>query len=250
MKIYITEIPKEELNIDEFLELLHPARKEKVLKRKTVKARNEAICSGLLIRKAFLEEGVSEKEFLNAQLVTGERGKPRLVFERFGKIDQLLTERGKSDLSLTEGEKPEAELTEIHYSLSHSGNLVMVAISKYPVGLDIQLMEDKDFSKLANRFFNKKELEYLNAETSDSVKTKFYKLWCAKEAYGKRSGEGLSFDKDEKLDLLNSNSNELLFMDKKEPGYMICICCDPKENTQGDGGFVRVLSESFDILLS
>ena len=81
----------------------------------------------------------------------------------------------------------------IHFNISHSGQYVMIAFSDGPVGVDIQEMTpDKDLEKLAKRVMSDEEyVRFLEAEDrTDS----FFRTWVKKEAYIKRTGDGLFAD--------------------------------------------------------
>lgn len=79
------------------------------------------------------------------------------------------------------------------FSLSHSEDYVMCAISEREVGADIQKMRACDVMKPAERFFSERERERLR-RCSDEAKQRelFYELWTCKEAYGKLTGKGLT----------------------------------------------------------
>lgn len=77
------------------------------------------------------------------------------------------------------------------FSVTHSENVYGIVASRVNVGADIQIIEpDRDYIKIANRWFNPAELEYL-ASSADKQDT-FYEIWTRKEAYAKFTGKGLS----------------------------------------------------------
>ena len=90
--------------------------------------------------------------------------------------------------------KPYWDGIPLFFSLSHSGDLVGLAVSEQELGLDVQRVTGTDWKKLAGRFFaeeEQKELEKL-CETSEELGRKeFFRLWCQKESYGKLTGEGV-----------------------------------------------------------
>lgn len=76
-----------------------------------------------------------------------------------------------------------------YVSISHSGDHVAVCRNDdVPVGIDIEKMTERDFSKIANRFFRGKELELFNETPTAEV---FYEIWTKKEAYSKILGTGV-----------------------------------------------------------
>lgn len=69
-------------------------------------------------------------------------------------------------------------LENIHLSISHSNNIVVVAISKHSVGVDIEyVLKDVDYNKLANRLFN------INESSKIHTLNDFYDVWTKKESY-------------------------------------------------------------------
>ena len=80
----------------------------------------------------------------------------------------------------------------IHFNLSHSGDLVVCAVSGQAVGADIERIERKaDADAIAKRFFSPDEIAYLAAQ-DDDTHAAFYQIWTMKESYVKWSGQGLS----------------------------------------------------------
>jgi 4'-phosphopantetheinyl transferase len=81
----------------------------------------------------------------------------------------------------------------IEFNISHSGNLVIIAISSVPIGIDIEFINKNfDFAPLMNTIFNKEESSVIN-KNADRLAW-FYILWTRKEAILKASGEGLTDD--------------------------------------------------------
>ncbi|GAM09909.1 4'-phosphopantetheinyl transferase HetI [Geobacter sp. OR-1] len=93
--------------------------------------------------------------------------------------------------------KPElrnADSSGIHFNLSHSSNLALLAINrKYPIGVDIETARyGRSFMKLAERFFSCREIDDLHDLDEESVLAGFYACWTRKEAYLKAIGTGLA----------------------------------------------------------
>lgn len=74
---------------------------------------------------------------------------------------------------------------ELHFSLSHSGDFVVCAISSVPVGVDLELPRPVH-PGIAARWFSPAEQALLKQEPSA-----FFDLWMAKEAVLKEIGCGL-----------------------------------------------------------
>jgi len=72
-------------------------------------------------------------------------------------------------------------------SISHSGDMVAVMLSKHECGMDIQLMKP-NIERVAHKFISEEEWQYLNPETRFE---QMYLVWCCKEAlykyYGKKN---------------------------------------------------------------
>lgn len=89
-----------------------------------------------------------------------------------------------------------APLDHVHFNLSHSGDVAVVALSEDgAVGVDIERMRSvPDALDMARRFFSRGEFELLR-ETSDHDRDRaFLTLWTRKEACLKMLGRGLSLD--------------------------------------------------------
>lgn len=83
------------------------------------------------------------------------------------------------DFKYLDNGKPIIEGKKINFSISHSGDYVAVAISKKPVGVDIQEMRDVDLDT-RKLVFNEQD-EKVFQESTNQVDM-FYSLWVSKEA--------------------------------------------------------------------
>ena len=99
-----------------------------------------------------------------------------------------LLNMGVENLRYEENGKPIAD--NCFVSISHSGNMVAVCTSENPIGIDIELIDEKrNLEKLSNRVFCGKELEtFKNNPTPEQ----FYEIWTQKEAYSKIEGQGVN----------------------------------------------------------
>ena len=88
------------------------------------------------------------------------------------------------------------DLPEVHFSIAHSGDMAVCAVSDVPVGVDIQEWRDMK-ADVAKRFFHPAEAEHLKHLGGDEYKKDFFALWCLKESYIKYTGNGLSQGLDE-----------------------------------------------------
>ncbi|MBR2715076.1 MAG: 4'-phosphopantetheinyl transferase superfamily protein [Ruminococcus sp.] len=97
--------------------------------------------------------------------------------------------------------KPYAKNLKAEFNISHSHDMVVCAVSDKPVGIDIEKIRPINLS-VAKRICTEDELLYLFGFTPENtdfthcenyeVLERFFRLWTAKEAFVKHSGEGLS----------------------------------------------------------
>ncbi|KFL37856.1 4'-phosphopantetheinyl transferase family protein [Arenimonas donghaensis] len=82
--------------------------------------------------------------------------------------------------------------TRLSASISHSGGFVAVAVANQPVGLDLEFPgRPRDLEALAAFTFSPEECRALEASPAERRVWQFLSTWSLKEAFGKRSGEGL-----------------------------------------------------------
>ena len=137
------------------------------------------------------------------------------------------TEDSQVKLLYESGGKPYLESRAVELSISHSGELWGCALSKEPVGLDIQLIREKGVCSVAKRFFHPEEYRYLQ-ETGFSD---LFSLWTAKESYVKFTGEGITdgfsaFSVVDSQGLLSSVNGAELKLIPFLPEYRICVCAE------------------------
>ena len=86
-----------------------------------------------------------------------------------------------------------AHARSLRYSLSHSGDFALVAVSRgREVGIDVERTRPiKDLSGVVDRFFSPAERHALDRVPPDDRQRAFLAAWVLKEAYLKASGEGL-----------------------------------------------------------
>jgi 4'-phosphopantetheinyl transferase len=78
----------------------------------------------------------------------------------------------------------------IHFNVSHSGDMVLIAVSTAPVGVDVEYI-DADFSyeQVLDVTFSEKELRFIR--NSNNRTEAFFLLWTRKEALLKATGKGI-----------------------------------------------------------
>jgi 4'-phosphopantetheinyl transferase len=91
-----------------------------------------------------------------------------------------------------------AEAPAVHFSLSHSEDQAILAISETcELGADIERIRAFDHLDLARRFFHPNEVAALERLTSDDTQSRaFFQAWTLKEAIVKALGQGLSIPLD------------------------------------------------------
>ena len=76
------------------------------------------------------------------------------------------------------------------FSLSHSGNIIAVALSDKPVGIDVELKNAARFEKLSNKILTEAEKEKVLSIPKIKRGEAINKLWTVKEASFKLRGAG------------------------------------------------------------
>ncbi|MBO4373832.1 MAG: 4'-phosphopantetheinyl transferase superfamily protein [Lachnospiraceae bacterium] len=192
MKILILDdiqnITEEELEKD--LTLLPEWRREAAVRFKFLSGKVQCAKAYLLLRQALLEEyGIR----VDDEFGYGKNGKPYLIRH-----------------------------PEIHFNLSHCKEAVMCAVDDHPIGCDIESLERKPDLALMKRTMSPAEQK--RVFSAEDPELEFMKLWTAKEAVIKQTGEGLSR---ELADLLENGLPENLTLSTTavpEKGYVWSIC--------------------------
>lgn len=79
-----------------------------------------------------------------------------------------------------------------HVNVSHAGNLVICTASRWPVGLDVELINDRAVSAALSRF-SSDETEYILTSPASELGLRFTTVWSRKESYLKYRGCGLNY---------------------------------------------------------
>lgn len=228
-----------EKNYDSVINMLHPARREKVAKLKNKKAAYVSMTAGLLLQEVVEREfGLKPEDILIGR---GENGKPYLK-----------------------------EYPEYQYNISHSGDMVMMAYSRQELGVDIEELRVKD-TKVAKRCFGLHEYLYvlngsndrdgsalsgcedddlnirilpepeqalLEQGTADDVEEaeikaersrRFFEIWTLKEAYLKLTGKGISVPLSSfEVDVVNKcvKDEALKYYTGEVDNYIYAICAE------------------------
>ena len=79
---------------------------------------------------------------------------------------------------------------QIHYSMSHAGDMILIGIAGHTIGVDIECIDREfEFHDVLTAAFSEAEILYITK--SDDSLTRFYQLWVRKEALLKGTGKGI-----------------------------------------------------------
>ncbi len=125
------------------------------------------------------------------------------------------------------------DIPQVQFSLSHGGDWVLCAVSDRPVGVDVE--QPRCTMEIARRFFCKEEVRAVEALEEDAQKDALCRLWCAKEAFVKAMGGGLSMGLDS-FTVELSEREAILHQSVTERPYLlheyalgehrICLCAE------------------------
>lgn len=212
------------------LTLISKQRAEKVVRARTPLGQAHSLGAGLLLQYVWQrgqESSVENKEdCIDKQLC-------------FLSVEELVTYLQKyhpAQIPLTYGPKGKPYLAEgtRYFSLSHSGDYVLCAVSEREIGADIQQCKAGVKENLVKRVLTKEELtkwrelqktelarDASGVECSGEALKYFYRKWTEKEAYGKLTGDGV-------FELLGQENTPLRAVCLESawelPGYCISIC--------------------------
>lgn len=194
MNTYFFAQPAEELiyDFEKQLKSISSYRQSRVNSYKQESDKMLCLAATLLLDKALAEFGLRERD-----------------------MDYCFNEHGKPYFK----NKPD-----LFFSLSHSGNYAMAAVSNKEIGCDIQLIKDMDI-RLSKRFFAEDENEYIK-NIND-----FFRVWTLKESFIKLTGRGLSmplnsFCVENLIDepFIDYCGIRYVFEERKMDNYYISIC--------------------------
>jgi 4'-phosphopantetheinyl transferase len=86
--------------------------------------------------------------------------------------------------------KPAVSGGEIEFSLTHSGALAVLAVARFPVGVDIEAQRDLERPGVS-RFFSAAEQAQLAELDAEAWRPALLRCWTRKEAVAKALGRGL-----------------------------------------------------------
>lgn len=204
IRIYIldTEELKEPGIFERGLSQVTEERRKKVLRFRLEKDRLMSLGAGLLLKKAFRDEGFRTPP----EIAVDENGKPFLP--------------GNENL---------------RFNISHSGGKAVLAVGNLPLGVDAELVEQADL-RVAERFFLPRENTFIR-EKEDETDERFYRLWTSKESMMKAVGLGMKMGPetfeirfaDAGIRAVSPTDGELwYFSEHGDAQFKIALCCTEK----------------------
>ncbi|MEI6376365.1 MAG: 4'-phosphopantetheinyl transferase superfamily protein [bacterium] len=97
------------------------------------------------------------------------------------------------ELVVGEGGKPYVKQDpSLHFSISHSGEILLAAFSRTDIGVDLERQRDIETESLARRFFSAEEAQYLAGSPIKGKEMEcFFRFWTCREAAIKADGRGM-----------------------------------------------------------
>lgn len=126
-----------------------------------------------------------------------EKDKSRFVLSR-GMLRVLLSNylhTPPGSLSIVEGEnkKPYVADSNIHYSVTHAGDVILIAVAAKAIGIDVEYLDaDFDYGEVLPLCFS--EMEIAAIKNSANPRDRFYTFWTRKEALLKALGKRIDDD--------------------------------------------------------
>jgi len=123
---------------------------------------------------------------------------------------------------------------DIHFNLSHAEGFALLGVHNRPIGVDIEKIRPVS-TGIAFRFLTEEDREFLSKTEEDEKiwLSAFFRLWTAKESYGKAIGKGLRLPLS--MTKIDWRANRICDRDEEYgtfsfthyldlDGYVICIC--------------------------
>ena len=162
-------------------------RREQALRFKHEQGQRTCVLAYLLLKRALHEEyGITG----NPLFEYGEHGKPRIA--------------GHPD---------------IHFNLSHCREAVACAVSRQPVGIDVESVRRYKPELVAYTMSDREQAQITAAERPDAA---FTRLWTMKEARLKLTGEGITNNLKTVLD--GSGDWRFTTVEQLERNYIYTLC--------------------------
>jgi 4'-phosphopantetheinyl transferase len=107
----------------------------------------------------------------------------------------LYTQQPADTLVFDKGEHGKPFLvthSNLHFNLSHSQDIAMLAVANQDIGIDVECINRKnDWQSIMQRFFTASEQNKMLALDAAIQQRAFFEVWTRKEAHMKVTGQGL-----------------------------------------------------------
>ena len=99
----------------------------------------------------------------------------------------------KIDIQRTKNGKPYIKDSKLNFNVSHSADAIIaiVGLGYDSLGIDMEVLQNKDREKIIKRFFKKDEIAFINS--SEDKNLEFYRIWTKKEAYIKKNALNMTY---------------------------------------------------------
>jgi len=159
-----------------------------------------------MIKLAYCD--VENLDLKKAYLLVPKERREKIDFYRFNKdkklsagafllLKKLLSDENIPNFKIKTGkyEKPYiSDNKNIYFNLSHSGKMVLCAISDRELGVDIEINDPTIDLNIAKHYFYNSEYE--NIMNSKNSPDEFFRYWVLKESYMKYTGLGMNLKLD------------------------------------------------------
>lgn len=165
--VWYIDLPVWETDTESLLSLLNQEEKERAARFKFPAPRNQFVISRAMLRRVLGR--YLRLEARDVHFRTTPNGKPELA------------------------DTPDVH-NDLRFNLSHTAGAALIAVTpRRQVGIDVERIRgDTNALELAERFFSRPEVEWLQSQSASARIPAFFTCWTGKEAYIKAHGEGLS----------------------------------------------------------
>jgi 4'-phosphopantetheinyl transferase len=113
---------------------------------------------------------------------------------QFGRRCAICNSPSHGKPHLISGDDRPSSHDRIDFSISHSGDFVLVAVARAArVGVDVERIRSRtDILAIATHAFGRKTSQDIEGLPPDDQRRRFFRLWTLAEAYGKARGTGLA----------------------------------------------------------
>lgn len=150
------------------------------------------------LNSSTIEEAEEYKAFLSAEelkrleRISFTKAKINFALGRFlirSSLSKILNcKPSEVILKKTPSGRLELESAVLSFNLSHSNDIVILAVSENKIGIDIELVKPRNFLAVAEYLFNEKEIAILK-KSDTFLARNFYSYWTLKEAFVKCNGK-------------------------------------------------------------